>query len=301
VPPAIDPALARRLHARAGAVRWDLDVETFAAALETSVRKTFGVDAHAAPGDVERFLAALHLVDLALACACAAGREPAWDHLMATHRPILYRAADSLDPSGRAREVADALWAELYGVRGRAESRGSLLRSFHGRSTLATWLRAVLAQRHVDRFRATRRDRPLPDDEAPAALPAPARPPDPERARQLALMRDGLNRAVAALAPRERLRLRCYYAEGLTLAETGRVAGEHEATVSRQLARTRASIRAAVERFLAGDARLDEAQIEACFASVTADAGPIDLGELFDEGPGRKKLPPDRSQEERAR
>jgi RNA polymerase sigma-70 factor (ECF subfamily) len=300
VTPVIDPVLTRRLHARAGADRWGLDVETFAAALDASARKAFGSDAPAA-GEIERFLGALHLEDLALAWACAAGRDAAWDHFMSSHRPLLHRAADSLDPSGRARELADALWAELYGVRGRSDAPVSLLRSFHGRSSLATWLRAVLAQRHVDRYRATRRDRPLPDDDTPASLPAPAAPPDPERARYLRLMHQGLDRTVAALAPRERLRLRCYYAEELTLAETGRITGEHEATVSRQLARTRASIRTAVERFLAADAGLDAAQIAACFASVAADAGPIDLGEILGERPGRKKPPPDRSQEERAR
>ena len=43
-----------------------------------------------------------------------------------------------------AEELADSLFAELYGLS--AEKRGSLLRYFHGRSSLKTWLRAVLAQ-----------------------------------------------------------------------------------------------------------------------------------------------------------
>ena len=52
----------------------------------------------------------------------------------------------------------------------------------------------------------------------------------------------------AGLPPRERLRLGCYYAEGLTLAQTGRLLGEHESSVSRQLARTRKTIRREIEK-----------------------------------------------------
>ena len=55
---------------------------------------------------------------------------------------------------------------------------------------------------------------------------------------------------MAQLDPRDRLRLGCYYAQQLTLAETGRLLKEHEATTSRQLARTRKDIREAVEQDL---------------------------------------------------
>jgi len=296
----LEPSALRRLYARARAARWDLDPAAFTRALEAAAdRLTEG--SGGAPAGLERALGSLHLEDLALACACAAGHDAAWDHLMTSHRPALYRAADRLDPTGGARELADALWAELYGVRGRTPDRLSLLHSFQGRSSLATWLRSVLAQRHVDRLRVTRRERPLPDDDAPAALSSPRRPEEPERPRYVALMREGLARAVADLAPRDRLRLRCYYAEGLTLAEIGRLLGEHEATVSRGLARARAAIRTAVERFLSADARLDPAQVAACFASVSADAGPLDLGDLFGDRDERKKPASGRSEEEQTR
>ena len=48
-------------------------------------------------------------------------------------------------------------------------------------------------------------------------------------------MRAVLAAAIAALAPRDRLRLACYYAQEMTLAQIGRLTREHEATVSRQL------------------------------------------------------------------
>jgi RNA polymerase sigma factor (sigma-70 family) len=225
-----------------------------------------------------------HAEDLELAQRCASGDTGAWDRFVLEYRPILYRAADALDRYGSAREVADALYADLYGIRNGNGERQSLFRYFHGRSSLATWLRAVLAQRYVDRLRAQRRLEPLTDGDDPrSAQPIAAAPPaepDPARSRYVALLRQALAAVVGALAPKERLRLSCYYAQDLTLAETGRVVQEHEATVSRQLARTRGAIRAEVERRLA-TAGLTPPQIAECLASVAADPGPLDLQTLL--------------------
>ena len=66
----------------------------------------------------------------------------------------------------------------------------------------------------------------------------------------------------------------------LTLADTGRVLREHEATVSRQLARTRRDIRVDVERQLREGDGLSQDQIAECFASVAEDPGPIDLAAI---------------------
>jgi RNA polymerase sigma factor (sigma-70 family) len=232
-----------------------------------------------------------HAADLELARQCAAGDEQAWQRFIVEYRPVLYRAADALDRRGGARDLADALYADLYGMTEGDGERRSLFRYFQGRSSLATWLRAVLAQRYVDRLRAERRLEPLPheSDAGRAVRPAdrPADPPDPDRPRYLALMRQMLGRAVAALGARDRLRLACYYVQALTLAETGRLLGEHEATVSRQLARTRRAIRDTVERQL-GNEGLTGDQMAACFASVAADPGPIDVTQLF-AGPATER------------
>ncbi len=47
--------------------------------------------------------------------------------------------------------------------------------------------------------------------------------------------------------PRDRLRLAYYYVDDLTLAQIGKLLGEHEATVSRKLERTRADLKRCVE------------------------------------------------------
>src|SRR5829696_2578798 len=138
-----------------------------------------------------------HAEDLEIAQRCAAGDPEAWDRFVLEYRPVLYRAADALDRHGGAREVADSLYAELYGFEDARGQRQSLFRYFQGRSSLATWLRAVLAQRYVDRHRAQRRLAPLADglaDNAGHAAPAAAAAttPDPSRARYVALLRRAL-------------------------------------------------------------------------------------------------------------
>lgn len=231
-----------------------------------------------------------YAADLALASACASGEDAAWERFVREYRPVLYRAADALDSTGGARELADALYADLYGLKESGGERQSLFRYYHGRSSLATWLRAVLAQRYVDRVRADRRLDPLPDD---AEIVSPATPLEPDRTDDAARFERALGETLSALDARDRLRVACYYAHELTLAQTGRVLRESEATASRQLARTRRAIREGVERRLRAGG-LGEAQIAQCFASITDDVGTLDLSNMLG-GAARKKTEPDRS------
>jgi RNA polymerase sigma-70 factor, ECF subfamily len=264
----IDAALAERLHRRARAERWNLPLELFAAALERAAERGANLDN-------------LHLEDLALACACAAGDEAAWEHFIREHRPTLYRAADALDPGGSARELADGIYGELFAR--------SLFSYFHGRSSLGTWLRAVLAQRHVDRVRAGRRLEPLSEDRSSASVGADLKvgpshtavETEHERDRCRELIQDALTRTISDLPARDRIRLACYYAQELTLAETGKLLGEHEATCSRHLARTRKALRGTIEAYLKRQHSLREAEIAECFASVSQDPGELDLHQLL--------------------
>ena len=50
---------------------------------------------------------------------------------MVTLRPVLYRAADAIDATGNARELADSLYADLYGLAEKGGKRQSLFRYFH--------------------------------------------------------------------------------------------------------------------------------------------------------------------------
>lgn len=270
------------LHREANAGRWGVTLEVFTQALERSSAKAFA-GRTPSTAELDRYVRSLHLADLALSCACEQGHAEAWDHFVLQYRPALYRAADAIDRSGAAREIADSLYGELF-------SR-SLFRYFHGRSSLATWLRSLLSQRYVDRLRETRRLDPLPEDDR-GIESADAQPghgirsergsaADPDRSRFMAAMQAVLSAAIAALEPRDRLRLRCYYAEEMTLAQIGRVTRESEATVSRHLARTRKLMRDEVETRLQRDRGFSAAEARDCISSLIDDAGTLDLAVLL--------------------
>jgi RNA polymerase sigma factor (sigma-70 family) len=161
------------------------------------------------------------------------------------------------------------------------------LRYYHGRSSLSTWLRAVLAQRHVDRLRVTRRVEPLPDEIAAT----PFETADAECPKYVEFLRTALEHALAHLEARDRLRLGLYYAQQLTLAEIGRLLKEHESTVSRQLAKTRKTIRDEVEKKLRAGG-LSDAEVARCFECAGKDAGTMNLEEMLGR---RKEFAEDRS------
>lgn len=281
----VDPDLAARLHTQADAARWQVTPARFAEVLE----RCAGHLGLTTPSEAAVRLPALHLADLALACACADGEDAAWEHFIREYRPALYRAAGAIDRTGQSRDLADALYAELFGLRGEAHSRQSLFRYFHGRSSLGTWLRAILAQRHVDRVRGQRRLQPLPDGDG-YDPPAPAAPEaDPKGC--VDRVRQALSAAITRLAPRDRLRLGWYYAQQMTLAQIGRTLGEHEATVSRQLSRARAALRTDIEETLTAGG-LAEAAVDDCLRVAMNDPGATDLGQMFDPSDDPRKSPP---------
>ncbi len=248
---------------------WGCSVEDFTCAVERSVGARFR-DALPSTREISAHLETLHFQDLALSFSCSAGNSGAWGHFIAKFRPELYRAARAIAGESLGRDLADSLYAELYGLESREGKRRSLFDYFHGRSKLSTWLRAILAQRHVDEIRRTRRTESLDDPESEAAdspqiQPASADGADPERSRYLVLLQTVLSAALAGLAARDRLRLAYYYVDDLTLAQIGKLLGEHEATVSRKLERVRRELRRNVDEELRNKKRLSEAQVRLCY------------------------------------
>ena len=112
----------------------------------------------------------LHLSELALAHSCALGREAAWQRFLSLYRSSLTQAAIAITGSATVgHELADSLYAELYGLRELDGQRRSPLASYSGRGSLLGWLRTTLAQRHIDYHRRTRREAPLDNVDVPAA------------------------------------------------------------------------------------------------------------------------------------
>jgi len=286
------------LFVQCPADRWQLSFTAFESAIARSAAKRFA-GSSPSPAELQEYFLALHLNDLALACACAEGSQHAWEDFVAGFRFYLRTASAAIlrcsasDPS--AIELSDSLFTDLYGLSDRGGS--SLLRYFHGRSSLKTWLRAVLAQRHIDQIRAGKKFESLDDQPAdgePRRVPEPATvelPADPRREQYQQRFREALTVALASIDPRDRTRLKLYYAEQRTLAEIGRAIGEHESSVSRNLERVRKELRSTVEGLLrAGTAAangscaaqgLDDAQVALCIQYAAEDAA-IDLDKVFD-------------------
>lgn len=275
-----DERLLDRAFTRSNAPRWNLTRGSFASALERSIASRFVTEVKT-PAVISDYVDSLNLEELALACACAEGQVSAWAYFIECHRPGLRAAARAIAGDDAGADLADSLYAELYGLEERDGRRRSLFDYFHGRSRLSTWLRSILAQRNVDRARVARRTRPLEEagenGEEPRASSVQS---DPDRARFAALAQAALSEAIRRLQPEDRLRLSSYYLQRLTLAQIGRLMGEHEATVSRKLDRLRRELRAGVERSLREDHQLSDAQVQACLDCAMDDTG-FDLDEVL--------------------
>ena len=261
---------------------WSITPEQFQRLLAHSVIQRFSGSEVDLKG-IEKYLDGLRLDELALAGACSAGNVAAWDFFVKQYRPALYRAARAIAGQPCGRELADSLYADLYGLRESEGRRQSLFDYFHGRSKLSTWLRAILAQRHVDEIRRTRRTEPLETTESDGEshggnvqFEKAGASHDPDRLRLIAMLQAALTAVLSSLDSRDRLRLAYYYVDELTLAQIGKLLGEHEASVSRKLNRTRHGIRKSVEETLLKEKRLAPEQLRLCF-EYAQEEWPFDL------------------------
>jgi RNA polymerase sigma-70 factor, ECF subfamily len=195
--------------------------------------------------EAQEFYRNLRVTDLALARACAAGREKAWDQFLARFREKLYDAGRAIaGDDSRGRELADSIYAELYGLSEREGVRASKLASYMGRGSLDGWLRTVLAQEFVNRYRTQKRLVSLEEkEEEGASFEAPSQEPQlPVDGR----LNDALDEVFREMAAEDRTILAAYYLDGRKLAEIGRMLGFHEATASRKLDRITKKLRQAL-------------------------------------------------------
>src|ERR1700751_5877372 len=81
--------------AASSAPQWGLSLDSFAQALDLSIRKHFGTRSPSS-AQIKDYVSRLHLADLALAHACALGFSPAWDSFVSSYRPYLRSAAAAI-------------------------------------------------------------------------------------------------------------------------------------------------------------------------------------------------------------
>ncbi len=121
------------------------------------------------------------------------------------------------------------------------DQRVSKLNSYTGRGSLEGWLRAVLAQEFVNRYRKQQRLVSL-EEQTEAGAQFAADDPDPAEAVD-ARLQEATDQALGSLAAEDKLILASYFLDGRTLAEIARLVGVHESTISRKLKKIIALIR----------------------------------------------------------
>jgi RNA polymerase sigma-70 factor, ECF subfamily len=173
--------------------------------------------------------------DPALVRRCLADEEEAWRALVDRHRPGMIELARRILPAGQAEEVVDGVIADLW--------RRRKLAAYEGRSSLRTWLGAVVmnAALNARRSAASRPESPAePDQPEPIASSSPA-----ADERQFAAI---LHDAITSLSPSQKTLVLMYYEQGLTLDEIAAVLGGSKSTSSRRLREAREDIVAAAKR-----------------------------------------------------
>ena len=280
--------LVASLYSQSGAARWGLSQAQFVCGLERSLRKRFQEGAPSTDR-LEEYLLTLHTEDLALTTACIEGSDAAWEYFVEEYRGYLRAAAGAITKASRyganPQELADSLFSDLFGLMDGKRGERSLFRYFHGRSSLKTWLRTVLAQRHVDIIRSRRRMQSLDAEDGEKPVLPPERVQlqplqDPHRSHYLACFTATLQHCLKLLHPGNRERLELYYVRQIKLAEIGRRLGEHESSVSRSLERIRQELRALAEQHLRDTFSLSDAEIQQCFEYAAEDV-PIDFRRMF--------------------
>jgi RNA polymerase sigma-70 factor, ECF subfamily len=227
------PAYFADLYDKSRAQEFGLGFDEFALIL----KKVSGdyLASGASEAEVAQLHRSLRLEDLALARACAQGSEAAWDCFLNRYRQTLYDAAAAIaKEESAAHELADSLYAELFGTRETEDGqRISKLTSYTGRGSLEAWLRTVLAQNYINQYRTRRRLVSF-DEQADTG--------DQSRNKEVgsetfadSRLEQATDAALLELSAEERMILASYYLDERTLAEIGRMLGVHESTISRRM------------------------------------------------------------------
>jgi RNA polymerase sigma-70 factor, ECF subfamily len=260
----LEPAM-EDIYARSGAEGFGISPEQFAALMEEVAEKA--LPAAAVPPAKIEFCKTLRLEELVLARACASGNERAWEVFLTRYRAKLYEVARQItreDSSGR--ELADSVYADLFGTRVREGNRVSRLTYYCGRGSLEGWLRTVLAQEFVNTYRKQRRLVSLDEESeegvqfaAPAAEPVVAVDP------QLA---NAIDEALRSLEAEDRFVLASYFLDDRTLAQIARALSVHESTISRKVEKLTKGLRKQIMKNLVGKGMSRRQAEEALSADV---------------------------------
>jgi RNA polymerase sigma-70 factor (ECF subfamily) len=263
-----------RRYCASNAGRFGFTCAEFAGILSSVVSRL--CDNAASERECKRLVDSLRLDELLLARACARGIEKAWDEFITLYRPKLYSAARAIaGDDGLGRELADSLYADLFGTRvGPNGTRVSKLDSYTGRGSLEGWLRALLAQEFVDRHRSRRRL--VNFDEEIQARCGHVADETVSSTEQIALV-NATDIALAALPSEDRFLLSAHFLDERTLAEIGRMLDVHESTVLRRIEKVTGALRKQIIKELCRNSGMSRRAAEELLNVDVRDL-PIDVG-----------------------
>ena len=231
--------IVAELYARSGAAAYGTTAEQFTLILEEIQRKYVP---NAGPDEKTEFCSGLKLEELALARACAAGSERAWEDFISRYRQKLHGMALQITrEAAQAAELADSIFAELYGLSEREGVRNSKLVFYTGRGSLEGWLRTVMAQEFINRYRKQKKTVSL-EEQTEDGVQFVAKVPEPVSSGD-ARLEAATDAALGELSAEDRFTLASYFLDGRTLAEIARTLGLHESSVSRRLDRLSTNLR----------------------------------------------------------
>jgi len=233
--PERDPRVVERVRQRLAPVvrvRFAVDLNALAERIVDVATRLPG-EAPAAVAD------RLVLDDLYLATACAGGDDRAWEEFGSRYFAFIRSFSRRTLREPQASDVADQVIADLW--------QRKKVAQYEGRSSLKTWLGAVVAHAAINAAKQSRvaESRLRPQEEAHARA-APGEPIVGSDAGDR--MARWVSEAIQSLAPTERALLLLYYEQGLTLDEIRPIAKRSKAALSRRLDRIRQELKAEVDR-----------------------------------------------------
>lgn len=181
--------------------------------------------------------AALHVAELYLARACAAGIPEALEILERDHLSRVREFAASVDSSPEfVNELKQRLRERVLVSDGEAPPR---IATYSGRGSLGGWIRVAAVRLARDIARSDRATRAREDQLAPEAI-------DPELAYLKQTYGSAVSLAIqgalAAIEGDARMLLKLHYVDGLSIEQVGVAFGKSRATSARMLATARSSL-----------------------------------------------------------
>ncbi len=203
------------------------------------------------------FLNRLGWEDLCLSTACDSGDPHAWRIFHDRFQPLIEKAAKAAaGGAAEGMEIASTLLSDLFlPAASSNEKNSSKISQYHGLGSMEGWLKVLIARRAIDRIRSQRRQTSLEDLPQDPALPDSHQSTlqlvhSAETRQAVRLFSCSIREVLDNLSTQEKLLLKLYYFEEITLKQIGRVLKVHESTVSRLIGRLKIRIRKEVGKNL---------------------------------------------------